>query len=140
MKALEQYREKSARELSEGAPEELRQKNTEFASSTESVQGKVIAAALTLQEEIKSAKLGTAPFLAAQLSLTWNYSYLVAVDIGHLIQEKISLAAAGNETAMLPIAIQNRTSKTAAYRINVHADADNFNSAECRITATQERK
>ena len=127
---LEEYHEKTARELGNDAPESMRQKLAVFAASTEKEPGKLIAEALTLQEEIKSARLGTAPFLVAQLPLTWNFSYPLVLDLEHLVQEKVALTAAANETVMLPIAIQNRTAKTAAYRVIVHSNAKNFNSAE----------
>ncbi|MBP5639430.1 MAG: hypothetical protein J6X55_08120 [Victivallales bacterium] len=127
---VEQYRDKTARELAENLPEELRKEFQTFASTQEKEPGKVIAAAQTLLEKVKSTRLGVAPFLVARLPITWNFSYPVSFDLEQLIQGEINLTSAGNEIVMLPLAIQNRTERTAAYRIIIHADAKNFHSAE----------
>ena len=125
-----QYREIVMAELKKDAPESLRSEIDQFAASGETDAGKVIAAAQTLRKKILSAKMGNAPFLAVRLPLTGNFTVPVNLDPEHLIREKIVLSAAGNESAMLPVAILNRTGQTAAYRVIVHADAKNYNSAE----------
>ena len=127
---VEQYRDRVVRELTVNLPDVLKQDLADFAATNEKDAAKVIAVAQTLREKIKSVRLGTAPFLVARLPVTWSFNYPVSFDLEQLVQEKITLKAAGNESVVLPLAIQNRTDKTAAYRIIVHSDAGNFNSAE----------
>ena len=126
----EDYLKRETALLKKDAPKALLKDIEKLEKSGEKDPGKLIAEAQTLRRKIQSARMGKAPFLTARLPVTWQYTAPVAVNPEHLIREKISLTAAGNEIVMLPLAILNRTGKTAAYRVIVHADAKNFTSAE----------
>ena len=126
----EDYLKRETALLKKDAPETLLKDIEKLEKNTEEDPGKIIAVVQTLRRKILSARMGKAPFLAARLPVTWQYTSPIAVNPEHLIREKISLTAAGNEIAMLPLAILNRTGKTAAYRVIVHADAKNFSTAE----------
>lgn len=124
-----EYRRKTAAQLEVGAPEQLKPEIAAFAKGN-SDAATAVAAALLLSHKINAARLGTSPFIAATLPLTGKFFAPLEIGPENVIQSPIKLRAARNETAVFPLVIMNRTAQTAAYRVLVHADAGNFNTAE----------
>ncbi len=127
--SVRSYRERSAAGL-KNVPDELVDEVKKFSTSENNDPGQAVAEFVTLQKQINSARLGKEVFLAARLDLNSNFSHPLEITPGQLIKKTIKLAAARNETIYLPLAVMNRTGKPAAYRVVVHKDKNNFNSAE----------
>ncbi|MBR2358551.1 MAG: hypothetical protein IKA65_11080 [Lentisphaeria bacterium] len=127
--SVKAYRKKAAESL-KAVPEELSAEVKKFSSSSNNDPGLAVAEFAALQKKINSVRLGKAVFLTAKLGLNNDFSYPLEITPDQLINSDIKLSAARGEIVYLPLAIMNRTGKTAAYRVVVHNDKNNFNSAE----------
>lgn len=65
-------------------------------------------------------KLGNMPYLTLCLPVTYIYHLPMTFSEQHVITQPLNIKMAINEFKSLPIAIVNRTEKTASYRITVH--------------------
>ena len=124
--SVKDYQKSVAADLRKDAPESVKNLIDEFAKKNFANLALAIQAADTLKTQIVSARMGKAPFVLAQLPLNGNYSAPLEIGVENVVKNEIKLQAAGNEIAMLPLVIVNRTAKTAAYRVMIHDDASNI--------------
>ncbi len=123
---VKDYQKRVAADLQKDAPEAVKKLIDDFAGKNFANLALAIQASETLKAQIVSARMGKAPFILAQLPLNGNFSAPLEIGVENVVKSEIKLQAAGNEIAMLPLVIVNRTAKTAAYRVIIHDDAANI--------------
>ena len=124
--SIKDYQKNIVAKLQKDAPEAVKNLIDAFAKKNFANLALAVQAADTLKTQIVSARMGKAPFVLAQLPLNGNYSAPLEIGVENVVKDEIKLQAAGNETAMLPLVIVNRTAQTAAYRVVLHDDAANI--------------
>ena len=120
------FQQKNADALRKDAPKKVLSDIERFASEKFKNISDAVYAFEILQSKVRSAKMGSAPFVVATMPLVADYSYPLEISPENLVTKPIKLQAAGNETAMLPLVIGNRTNSAAAYRVVIHNNAKNF--------------
>ena len=117
---------RAASELKKEAPDSMAAEIDAFAREEFADLAGSVRAAAELKSRIVSARLGKAPFVLARLPLNADFSAPLEVGVENVVKEPVRLRVAGREIAMVPLAIVNRTGKTASYRVVVHDDPKNF--------------
>ncbi len=83
------------------------------------------AAAESLRNNIRNIKFGQAKFLLSRRNTVSDCAEPLLIYPENLINEKdtVSVTAASNETASLPLALTNRTNRTERYQIAIHKNS-----------------
>ncbi len=124
--SLKDFQQKTANHLRKDAPAKITAEIDRFAAQSFADAASALQAAELLKNKIRAARMGSAPFVVAVMPLASDYSYPLEIAPENLVNNTIKLQAAGNEIAMLPLVICNRTNATAAYRVVIHHKAKDF--------------